>query len=725
MKSYTQHLLIILAGLFLSSCGGGGGNSETPSPENNITVSTQVTGPGSIAPTSSTKSLGEIVEFTLSPADGYKINLVSGCDGNLEGNIYSTSELTGNCSVQVSFSPAFYELTTQTDGNGVFEFERVQVIGQANLTITPNPGFIIDQVIGCGGTLNGNIYTTSFLTEDCLVSATFKKASILEMSAKDSKTLLLSWGETPNAVHYNLLISTIAESSFLPIATQIEKNIGQYEYSTPLHLTSDIRFKLEICTSDNCIDSNIVSFDKSYSEVITYIKASNPDTLDRFGNKIALSADGNTLAVSSITEQSNAKGINGDQNDNSINNAGAVYVFSRGNSGWQQDAYIKASNTDEWDVFGYSIALNSDGSMLVVGAPQEDSGSTQVNGDQEDNSRSRIGAAYVFKQTNKVWEQQAYLKPSQLPPIGHRLEFGKAVSINSAGDQIAVGSIWGRTGSITGGVVHVFEYENNSWIETHTLSASNTDSSDQFGTSVKMSDDGKTIAIGAPYESSSGQNPSDNLLRESGAVYIFNKSNSTWNQTAYLKADHPIKDSLFGSNISLSGDGTTLSVGVPDESSTGENNPSSTSLSRSGAVYIFKSLNNTWDQIQLLKSENKEQLDVFGMSVSLNQNGDILAVGAPGEGGGDSGFNGDQSSNSIDSSGAAYIFSYQNERFIQKTYIKSKKAITETGIGSQISISADGETMAVGVPFDDSRASGINGNPEERENRNSGAVLIY
>ncbi len=70
---------------------------------------------------------------------------------------------------------------------------------------------------------------------------------------------------------------------------------------------------------------------------------------------MALSADGNTMAVSAYWESSNAKGINGNQKDESIPQAGAVYVFTRRGGAWTQQAYIKASNTGEAgtaDVFG-------------------------------------------------------------------------------------------------------------------------------------------------------------------------------------------------------------------------------------------------------------------------------------------------------------------------------------------------------------------------------------
>src|SRR5687768_13877398 len=75
-----------------------------------------------------------------------------------------------------------------------------------------------------------------------------------------------------------------------------------------------------------------------------------------------------------------------------------------------QAGYLKASNTNADDFFGLSVALSSD--TLVVGAPQEASSATGMNGNEADNSVHNSGAVYVFTRTAGVWSQQAYLKAS-------------------------------------------------------------------------------------------------------------------------------------------------------------------------------------------------------------------------------------------------------------------------------------------------------------------------
>src|SRR5438876_194744 len=94
-----------------------------------------------------------------------------------------------------------------------------------------------------------------------------------------------------------------------------------------------------------------------------YIKASNTGADDNFGASVAISGD--TMVVGAIAEDSNATGVNGNQNDNSAPYAGAAYVFVRNGTNWSQQAYLKASNTETYDEFGWSVAVSGD--TLVVG----------------------------------------------------------------------------------------------------------------------------------------------------------------------------------------------------------------------------------------------------------------------------------------------------------------------------------------------------------------------
>jgi hypothetical protein len=101
-----------------------------------------------------------------------------------------------------------------------------------------------------------------------------------------------------------------------------------------------------------------------------YLKASNTEAFDLFGYSVAVSGD--TVVVGANGEDSSATGVNGNQADNSALQSGAAYVFMRSGGVWSQQAYLKASNTEAFDLFGYSVAVSGD--TVVVGANGEQCG---------------------------------------------------------------------------------------------------------------------------------------------------------------------------------------------------------------------------------------------------------------------------------------------------------------------------------------------------------------
>src|SRR4029434_8113559 len=127
--------------------------------------------------------------------------------------------------------------------------------------------------------------------------------------------------------------------------------------------------------------------------------------------------------------------------------SGAVYVFTRQNNRWTQQAYIKASNTGEGpsagedygdgDQFGFSLTLSKDGNTIAVGAVTEERGAKRINGNQNDTSMMSSGAVYVFARTRGTWSQQAYVKASN---TAGGVQFGYSVSLNADGNVLAVGA---------------------------------------------------------------------------------------------------------------------------------------------------------------------------------------------------------------------------------------------------------------------------------------------
>ncbi len=164
-----------------------------------------------------------------------------------------------------------------------------------------------------------------------------------------------------------------------------------------------------------------------------YVKASNTDTGDNFGVSVALGTD--IMAVGADREDSSGVGIDGAQGNSAVSpDSGAAYIFRRNGGSWAQTAYIKASNTDDDDRFGHSLAIS--GNTLAVGAYSEDSFSTGINGDQGDDiDTQNSGAVYLLRCIEGQWTQEAYLKASNATS---RDSFGFQVALS--GDSLAVGA---------------------------------------------------------------------------------------------------------------------------------------------------------------------------------------------------------------------------------------------------------------------------------------------
>ena len=285
-----------------------------------------------------------------------------------------------------------------------------------------------------------------------------------------------------------------------------------------------------------------------------YLKASNAGLGDSFGRSVSISGD--IIVVGAYLEDTNTTNINNNdghptvaESNNDASDAGAVYIFKKDSNGnWIQDAYLKASNTEGSDNFGYSVSISGD--MIVVGAVGEDSNVTSIDnidGSASTNNDYNIaGAAYVFKiDSNGNWIQDAYLKASN---AGAYDNYGNSVSISE--DIIVVSAYFEGSnstsivntdgepntdisGASSSGAVYVYKRDNDgNWIQDAYLKASNAGSGDNFGYSVAV--DGDIIVVGAYKEDSSATNinnddghptvaESNNSATDSGAVYVFSR----------------------------------------------------------------------------------------------------------------------------------------------------------------------------------------------------------
>jgi len=367
--------------------------------------------------------------------------------------------------------------------------------------------------------------------------------------------------------------------------------------------------------------------------------------------------------------------------------------------------YIKASDAGSTNFvgrFGASVSLSGDGNTLAVGA-------------------ERGNSVYVFSRGGSNWSQEAYVKASDTESGD---QFGNSVSLSSDGTTLAVGAI-GEDSSTRGintipddmatfaGAVYLFSRGGSNWSQEAYVKASDTESGDNFGRSVSLSGDGNTLAVGA-----NGQNTWE------GAVYVFNRSFRTWRQHAFVKASNTESGDNFGNSVSLSSDGNTLAVGAINESSStrGINTIPDDMATFAGAVYLFSRNDSNWSQQAYVKASNTEAMDSFGYAVSLSSDGNTLAVGAISEDSRTRGINMIPDESAL-GAGAVYVFSRSGNDWSQEAYVKASNTDTHDSFGNSISLSGDGNTLAVGASGKAIANGGIDffGHPDF----DYGAVYLY
>ena len=498
---------------------------------------------------------------------------------------------------------------------------------------------------------------------------------------------------------------------------------------------------------------------------VAYLKSSNAEAGDHFGcggsltahtgNGLAISSDGSTLAVGAQHESGGAKGVNGNQNDESAYGSGAVYVFVRRGDGWAQQAYIKASNPGSSNRFGSVVALSADGNTLSVSAVWEASAATGINGNQNDDSIPQAGAAYVFTRTGNTWSQQAYIKasntgrvaaPSDPSDFGDGDQFGYSLALSGDGDTLAVGAITedSRASGInniqnddsaaSSGAVYVFTRTGSAWSQQAYVKGSNTEGGDLFGYNVGLTADGNTMAVAGYDEDGSTRQINgipDNLRNGSGAIYVFTRTGGTWTQQAYLKGSRSETADALGYSLAISEDGNTIAGGAADETclATGINPPGCTDdrtpNANVGAAYVFVRNGNTWTEQAFIKPSNTTLQDWFGVRMALSGDGNTLAVSATNEDGAAKGINGKQDDESALEAGAVYFFTRSGATWTQQAYVKASNTEAFDEFGVSVALNRVGWIMVVSARSEDSAAKDVNGNQNDNSAQEAGAAYVF
>lgn len=246
--------------------------------------------------------------------------------------------------------------------------------------------------------------------------------------------------------------------------------------------------------------------------------------MDNFGEFVAIDSDGNTAIVGAPFADSA-----------SLTNNGAAYIFTRSGSTWTQQAELTPPTADNAAnrQFGSGVAISEDGDRIFVGAP----GNSGLD-----------GVGYVYTRSGSAWTLEQKITPTGGTPGD--ISFGQNASFNALSDVLVVGDPEFTASAL--GSAYVFTRSGSTWTQQQKLNGGTLSSVATFGETVDINDDGDVIVIGAKNDNSN-----------TGAVFVFTESGGTWTEES--KNTFGPFGSVFGDDVSISGDGQYIAAGATND----------------------------------------------------------------------------------------------------------------------------------------------------------------
>lgn len=269
------------------------------------------------------------------------------------------------------------------------------------------------------------------------------------------------------------------------------------------------------------------------------------------------------------------------------------------------------------------------------------------------------GAVFIHKKLDGQWVQDTILNP---PASATAEGFGTSLAISSDGSTLAVGSAYADSANQNTGAVYIFTKTNGTWLLQQKIAPEDLLTNDLFGQSVSLSADGNVLSVGAPYQ---GTDPA-----LSGGVYVFKRVGSAWTQETKVTASVPKASSLFGIKTAVSGDGLTI---LAAELGT---------IAHPGTVYVFNNVSGTWTLLSALTSTLSFNEDNFGATLVLNHLGTKAVIGC---------------SSWETNKGSAFVFEKANGIWTQTQAIIETISTPGNKFGRSIAANDDVSLLVVGT----------------------------
>jgi hypothetical protein len=408
--------------------------------------------------------------------------------------------------------------------------------------------------------------------------------------------------------------------------------IGSTAQTWPSAYMTNIKSTISGDINKAYTDTQLLDLGFSTTDVFPLFYSINPSQLgqdvdgeaayDYSGNSVAISSNGKVMAIGAYYNN---------------NQTGHVRVY-------------RLTDTDSWEQIGndldgsavgnemgYSVSLSHDGNTLAVGERYYSGGSLTYNGSV---------SIYVLTDEQYTIRHQIFGNKAS----GY---FGTSVSLSSTGNMVAIGALdyYGN------GYVEVYDLTSTAYTlngERISYNGQHSQNS-QFGYSVSLADDGKTLAIGSNHY---------NVSSYEGAVLIYRKEADNWN---LMFSDFGSSDDYLGTQVSIAGNGSWVATGAPNNSN--------------GHVKIYKLESSTWSVFDTLIGSNDG--DKFGTSVSFDTTGTMLIIGSY------------YANPSYTGEILVYRINNKGTEFQFETIIHGENTWDEAGIS--VALSSDATTVAIGA----------------------------
>jgi hypothetical protein len=504
------------------------------------------------------------------------------------------------------------------------------------------------------------------------------------------KGLRFDWDPVPGATWYELEYKANQGADFVKKGSNLAGSATSYQYRFPLHLFdwTYARFRLAACNASGCARSAEVSVSSLRRDAVGYFKAATSASYHSFGSDTDLTPDGLNFVTVARGELTDASGYP----------AGAVYLFRRGNDGeWSQRARllppVAPFHSGEDNVM--KVRISADGNTVVLGMPNYYREAVDVG--SPDNVS---GEVFVFHFNGTSW-----VRSRLYGAAGSRGSFGGWVSINDAGDLIAVGSGESIDPEVPR---HAFIYRNvnGTWHAVRDIQAI---PGRAYCDNGALSADGSTLVQNC-------RRPTDNGLYN----YVRTNSGPNWTVREEMALEMPpVSDyGVYSIGLAVDRTGSTIAAQVYMDAHGGDGPGEVHVFHRDGAysrVAIFTP--GSWNPNEARSS--------FGYSVAISDDGGTIAVGHISDSGRGTGPRAAPLNPGGDYSGAVYVYRLRNTwrlaNIVKPNYIPENRQL----FGYQVALSGNGQTLLVGHEDESSSAQGIDGDWANVDAPRSGAVWMY